>query len=222
MRKKITKNDLYNRYVVEGLTIAKIAKLYGYKSHTSISNKLNEYKIPIRNIRECQFPIKLDLDIITEMYIEHHNSVNEIASKFNCGDETIRRFMIRNNIIRRNKTHKMAGWNKGLTKEIDDRVMNYSIKLSNSKLNGREPAPKKYGNDWNASRKARMEIDGYQCQNCGSNTELHVHHWTPYRFCYDNSLDNLITLCKGCHIDVHKFYTNEGFTFEMEREYYEI
>jgi hypothetical protein len=222
MRKKITKNDLYNLYVVEGLTIVKIAKLYGYKSHTTISNRLKEHNIPIRNIRECQFPIQLDINAITEMYNENHKSISEIASAFNCGDETIRRFMISNDIIRRDKTYKMAGWNVGLTKETDDRVMEYSIKISNTRLNGRDPSPKKYGKDWNAARKTRLELDEYMCQSCSSGDNLHVHHWTPYRFCYDNSLDNLITLCDMCHRDMHIFYNNEGFTIEMEKEYYEI
>lgn len=218
--KRIKKDELYRLYVTETKTLKEIARYFGYKSSTPISNMLKYYGIPIRNSRECQLPIKLDYEIINNLYNREDYSISEMAKYFGCGEETVRRFMIRNGIDRKEKTHKMAGWNSGLTKETDERVLNYSIKVSNTILNGREPAPKKYGSDWSGKRKERLLYDNHTCQSCGSDAMLHVHHWTPYRFCYDNSLENLVTLCKECHREMHKMYSSEGFIEEMENEYY--
>lgn len=67
-------------------------------------------------------------------------------------------------------------------------------KISASLLDGREPAPSAYG--------------GVE--------RLEVHHWEPYRFSYDNPLDNLVTLCAVCHGGMHVRYRAEGFTAEAE------
>lgn len=218
--KKIKKDDLYRIYVVERNTLKQTASYFGYKSTTTISNMLKYYEIAVRNIRECQFPIELDAEIVDNLYNNKNHTMQEIAKYFKCGDETIRRFMIKAGISRKSKTHKMAGWNKGLTKKTDNRILNYSKKLSIIKLNGRQPAPKKYGTGWDSKRKERLLYDNYTCQSCGSDKLLHVHHWIPYRFCYDNSLENLVTLCRNCHTDMHKTYVMEGFIEEMENEYY--
>lgn len=69
-----------------------------------------------------------------------------------------------------------------------------------------------YGPSWNTQRRARIELDGYQCRNCSINRsmhiedygrDLHVHHIRKF-LSYDDSkeanrLGNLITLCEDCH-----------------------
>lgn len=75
------------------------------------------------------------------------------------------------------------------------------------------------GPNWNRQRQRRLEIDGYTCQGCGMGQSTHfeeygdgltVHHLIPRR-CFEdnetgefdyraaNSIDNLVTLCRGCH-----------------------
>lgn len=55
-------------------------------------------------------------------------------------------------------------------------------------------------------RRKVYERDGYTCQRCGTNNNLHAHHiklWSRYpalRF----DLDNGLTLCDRCHYDWHK------------------
>jgi 5-methylcytosine-specific restriction endonuclease McrA len=66
-----------------------------------------------------------------------------------------------------------------------------------------------YGQDWSARRRQARERDGYCCRSCGLKEEdvtytLEVHHIRPVRL-FDNpndanSLDNLITLCRPCHV----------------------
>lgn len=52
-----------------------------------------------------------------------------------------------------------------------------------------------------------FERDGYKCQKCGSTKNLLVHHidgsgaeWSDKA---NNSLENLQTLCRSCHIGLH-------------------
>lgn len=57
---------------------------------------------------------------------------------------------------------------------------------------------------WEIVREEVLERDRKRCQECGADTELHVHHITPLSEGgepFDKS--NLVTLCKTCHYHVH-------------------
>ncbi len=63
-----------------------------------------------------------------------------------------------------------------------------------------------YGPTWGAIRKLVLRRDENRCRLCGSKDNgqgLHVHHKVPFRRFESpekaNQLDNLITLCPGCH-----------------------
>ncbi len=57
-----------------------------------------------------------------------------------------------------------------------------------------------YGDDWNKIRKLVYMRDNYKCQICfKSLIKLDVHHKIPFLLCFDNSLSNLISLCRKCH-----------------------
>ena len=69
-----------------------------------------------------------------------------------------------------------------------------------SKLRG----PDRYGEDWNKIRMQVYKRDKFVCQGCGSlmrnfKEAFHVHHIVPFLISRDNSIKNLITLCKSCH-----------------------
>lgn len=69
-----------------------------------------------------------------------------------------------------------------------------------------------YGTNWPQQRRAALERDGFECQSCSMDAEEHrekytnqlnIHHITRFKD-FDsweeaNRLDNLITLCHGCH-----------------------
>lgn len=59
------------------------------------------------------------------------------------------------------------------------------------------------GADWPEFRLARLELDGYACQDCSfadfTGSALHVHHVIPYRLRSVNDLRWLVTLCRPCH-----------------------
>lgn len=48
----------------------------------------------------------------------------------------------------------------------------------------------------NLSKKIR---DKHNCARCGSSNKLDVHHIIPYKISKDNSLNNLVVLCRLCH-----------------------
>lgn len=65
-----------------------------------------------------------------------------------------------------------------------------------------------YGPNWSDKRDQILERDNHQCQSCGSDNELHIHHITPLSsfegYEEANRTDNLITLCAGCHASVER------------------
>ena len=64
---------------------------------------------------------------------------------------------------------------------------------------GKLTSPGMYGDDWEEIRKLVYERDGWICQKCKKHKPLDVHHKIPFRINFDNSLNNLISLCRSCH-----------------------
>ena len=61
-----------------------------------------------------------------------------------------------------------------------------------------------YGPGWREI-KAQVRARDQVCRSCGKTAELNgraldVHHLEPFRFSGDNSLENLITMCRSCHM----------------------
>ena len=102
-------------------------------------------------------------------------------------------------------------WNKGLTKEIDERVLNASIKQSNTTKGTRMgsknpnwnggisklPYPLQFNNKLKKQIKQR---DNYKCQNeyCFKNSKRLVIHHIDYNKQNINH-KNLITVCQSCN-----------------------
>lgn len=62
----------------------------------------------------------------------------------------------------------------------------------------------RYGDDWSKIRLIVYTRDEFKCQSCGVlmnkiKKPHHVHHIIPFLNSFDNSLNNLITLCPSCH-----------------------
>ena len=58
------------------------------------------------------------------------------------------------------------------------------------------------GSSWQKKREEVIERDSGKCQLCGNNGK-EVHHKVPYSLTGDDSVDNLILLCKSCHLHIH-------------------
>jgi 5-methylcytosine-specific restriction endonuclease McrA len=53
-------------------------------------------------------------------------------------------------------------------------------------------------------RQKILRRDGWRCQNCGSMSNLEVHHREFRSQSGEDSEQNLITLCTFCHTHVHR------------------
>ena len=56
--------------------------------------------------------MEMNINNIIDNYINTDNSIKDLTLLFNKSEETIRRFMIKNNIERKNKTFKIKKINK--------------------------------------------------------------------------------------------------------------
>ena len=102
---------------------------------------------------------------------------------------------------------------------------NNTGKNSNSWRGGYKPY---YGKDWIGNRRNAKQRDNHTCQSCGVHEDKidhtpEVHHIKPVRL-FDNTndanhLDNLITLCRPCHI---KFDVFARWFFDQNRRQTEI
>jgi 5-methylcytosine-specific restriction endonuclease McrA len=57
--------------------------------------------------------------------------------------------------------------------------------------------------EWYIIRQLVLERDNFKCRICGRMHHeilLDVHHIVPWRISKDNSVGNLITLCRSCHL----------------------
>jgi 5-methylcytosine-specific restriction endonuclease McrA len=62
----------------------------------------------------------------------------------------------------------------------------------------------KRNNDHVKAQKEGKIRDGYVCQICGSEEHVEGHHIVDVQYGGASSSDNIITLCKKCHMKVHK------------------
>ena len=94
--------------------------------------------------------------------------------------------------------------NKGKTWKIKDtsnmkgrRPWNYIDGRSKNQTRGR------YGDDWDEIRQMIYRRDNFTCQSCGiTHIKLDVHHTIPYLDGGSNEIDNLISLCRSCHMKI--------------------
>jgi len=64
------------------------------------------------------------------------------------------------------------------------------------------------GDAWQQNRKRALRRDRARCQECGQKAfRVHVHHKVPRSRGGTHDLENLVTLCPGCHADRHAAYT---------------
>jgi 5-methylcytosine-specific restriction endonuclease McrA len=52
-------------------------------------------------------------------------------------------------------------------------------------------------------RQQVLRRDGWRCQNCGTMSNLEVHHKEFRSEAGDDTDENLITLCATCHAGIH-------------------
>ena len=56
---------------------------------------------------------------------------------------------------------------------------------------------------WKKLRQLKINHVGYKCQDCGNQKDIQVHH-LKYRKIYNVKLNDLLVLCRTCHVKRHK------------------
>lgn len=125
-----------------------------------------------------------DAELLEELYWDQDLSCKEIADKLDTREGTITKWLLRHDI----ETKDHSGSNHPFWRGGHDKYK---------------------GPNWRDQRQKARRRDQYRCQDCQKSAsdmeqKPDVHHITP--FCafenYEeaNKLDNLITLCRSCHI----------------------
>jgi hypothetical protein len=110
---------------------------------------------------------------------------------------------IKMSVSQKERFKKSPVWNKGL--KLGERAPNWRGGVSLLR------SPRRYGDDWAKIRYLVYKRDKFTCQECGiNNVKLDVHHIIPFLLSKDNSIDNLITLCRPCHMRVERLYTKQN------------
>ena len=107
---------------------------------------------------------------------------------------------------------RKALWMKDYYKRNKEKILLYSSVYSKTdkgkdarrKFDKKHRDAIRFGNN----RERTLQRDNYQCQNCGSTEKLIVHHIDKKDSrCHggipNHSINNLITLCMGCHRKIH-------------------
>lgn len=94
-----------------------------------------------------------------------------------------------------------APWNKGFTNPMTSGPNHYNWQ------GGRTPAINKRVNslEWRTIRAEIYRRDGYVCQECGKHCrdDIQCHHIVPVEDGGSDDEQNLITLCRRCHLRIH-------------------
>lgn len=58
--------------------------------------------------------------------------------------------------------------------------------------------------EWKRARRERLDMDGWRCQGCRRAGRLEVHHLHSMRDGGNHALENLVSLCRQCHMNAHR------------------
>ena len=58
--------------------------------------------------------------------------------------------------------------------------------------------------EWAHARSTAKDRDGWRCVQCGKPGLLEVHHVESVKTSGSDDLSNLETLCRSCHLSIHR------------------
>lgn len=83
-------------------------------------------------------------------------------------------------------------------------------------------------NQWKECVERILKRDGFTCKNCGAkgdSVKLHVHHirYIQGRKAWEYDDSDLVTLCQGCHADLHgKIMPRSGWEYQYSEDLEDI
>ncbi len=66
---------------------------------------------------------------------------------------------------------------------------------------------------WKRLSRDTLERDGYECRICGGTATI-AHHLT-YEHCFHEEPDDLVSVCRSCHQDIHEWQRKTGRKDEL-------
>ena len=187
----LNRDWLYQKYIIEGLSTYQIGEIVG-RNPKNVYNKLKDFGIPTRTRAE----------VITKnswwaIGREHAGKGKKRSDETKAKISTARTDKKYPNLAGENNGmfgKRSPNWKGGVTPE---RQALYSSE------------------NWKEIVKSIFERDGYICRRCGKKSgHLHTHHIKSWAECAEGrtDIDNLITVCKRCHLWIHsKKNTNRDF-----------
>lgn len=183
---------LYQKYVVEGLSSYQIGELVS-RNPKNVYNKLKDFRIPTRTRAE------------TVVQNSWWNLGKESARK---GKPMSAETKAKISAARTGKRYpNLRGEKNGMFGRTGENSPNWK--------GGVTPDRQKIYStgEWKEIAKSVFERDGYRCVRCGKKSnKLHTHHVKTWAECTEGrtDIDNLITVCKGCHLWIHSKKNTNG------------
>jgi 5-methylcytosine-specific restriction endonuclease McrA len=153
------------------------------------------------------YPILRNKKQLEDLY-QSCGSMKETAHKIGCGETAVHRWIHRHAITPKPRIMTMRGHKKsdGCRKKLSEWAKTRIGNKNPNWKNGATPLNILVrGRKWRERRKLVLERDNYECQECGCDLNLHIHHIKSVSKFPElvNELSNLITLCKTCHYNLH-------------------
>lgn len=178
----------------------------GYEYNTNhgvICRILKRYKIPIRRTAAMAHArVDSYRDEIINLYVSGI-SITRIGKTLNLAYNSVNRILLESGVEKRKP---------GM----------YPLSNSVNWRGGNKTPLELYGltaNEWRNEAKEIRNRDGHICQKCGhKGSGLNVHHIIPARYFKadnKNNPENLITLCRNCHISVESHWWDYVEVFQM-------
>lgn len=198
LKSKISREELYDCYIVKKMSIGKIEDLY-HIDHTNIHRLLIAYGIPQRSRYYSYQKRNIPEDILRKMYEGEGLSITVIAEKFGVNHS-----LILNRINEYGIPIRSRAAYKGQRRSPETE---FKSEKSHPNWKGGNTIRYYTKREFQQVRKIILKRDGYTCQLCGNKEkQLIGHHLIPYRISKNNDVENLITVCAHCHRIVENYY----------------
>ncbi len=148
----------------------------------------------------------LTYDEVSQRVQEKFRNKNVTLSNLERYEEKIKELYYQEGFGVSRIAHVFGLEKKGATEKIAMEILGYedwqTYHKEHRRIHAKVRSRKRQNSGFTEALKEKVkEGDNHTCQSCGSHENLEVHHRDgDYR---NNSMDNLITLCKRCHSPIH-------------------
>jgi len=147
-------------------------------------------------------------DYLVRQYVVLEKSMKTISQELGIGETCVHKWIHRFNIPVRTRSESMSGIEKSeehkakLSMWAKKRIGKLNANWKNGKT--KEALRVRY-RGYRERKRIVLERDNYECQECGLDIDLHIHHIKQIKDFPElaNDITNCITLCKYCHRKLH-------------------